>query len=215
VTQAELVKLSEERRIEMAIHNSLHQNQQTKEEIKEARTKLDQLVARDYKVLLDVPEDGSCQMHALIKTFEDTTGKPCPYPTVDLLRQAMVQFMKQNRPQLVLLASGNLIVEGSTVNEETWASYVDQYGKAAVWGDDTTLQAAASLLKVTVRVYQCSRVVEKTTGYVYEIAPMHGVPENTLSIACHGGRHYYGTMPNLGTPLELARTVVVDRSPLT
>ena len=81
-------------------------------------------------------------------------------------------------------------MRGSEMESKKWSQYVKQYATSNVWGDGTTLQAAASILNVNVRLHVWSH---DRTPYTHEVGPFDGDPEHTIVIACHRDRHYWGT----------------------
>ena len=102
LTPTQLSRLTEGEQIKMAMRASIAENEETQAEIKEATTRLEEMVAKDNRVLVEVLRDGNCQMQALIETYKKTTGLEPRYGTARLLRMAMIEFMKDNQPRLEL-----------------------------------------------------------------------------------------------------------------
>ena len=190
LTPTQLSRLTEGEQIKMAMRASIAENEETQAEIKEATTRLEEMVAKDNRALVEVPRDGNCQMKALIETYKNTTGLEPKFDTARVLRVTMIEFMKHNQHRLSLELPGGRFVRGSEMESKKWSQYVKQYATSNVWGDGTTLQAAASILNVNVRVHVWSH---DRTPYTHEVGPFDGDPEHTIVIACHGDRHYWGT----------------------
>ena len=62
----------------MAMRASIAENEETQAEIKEATTRLEEMVAKVNRVLVEVPRNGNCQMQALIETYKNTHKHSTP-----------------------------------------------------------------------------------------------------------------------------------------
>ena len=113
----------------------------TKEALDHARATMDHYVSLCGQERIEMPSDGSCQFHALIRVL----GLSIDHIE---LRQTLVDWLRRN--------GDTLLPNGAKIRnfvKEPWDPYCDALARPSEWGNHLTLVAFASVFGVPIQVF--------------------------------------------------------------